>query len=290
MKFLKHIMSRIMMEMPGGPGAGGSSTGSTGQAGVTGGTPPATGSDTGGAAGGDDFFTGTDVQIPEELKPKVSQLIRNRLNEVNTKHSQEKQTLEGQARITSRLAKMVGIDKPELLEAKLEEFEENQRRAQVQALATQMGIHPQILAMMQQTQAQVSQVQAQTFDNQFEASLNTLKSNPLYSDIDSATTKSQIKELVKRGMPLESAYWAVSGPQKMEQVKRETEQRILTEKMGGGSFQPVGGGDSQTGNKLNLTPDEISYCKTRGMDPYEYQASKNFGNLEDYRKAKKDKK
>jgi len=181
----------------------------------------------------------------------------------------------------------VGITDPTQLEAKLAEFEENQRRVSIQQTAHQMGMPVQVVETLLKTQADNQATQNQIFELNFNTQLNTVKTNPVYADIDKDPgTLAKVKELVKRGMPIENAYWSLQGPAKFAQIQREAEQRVLSEKMGGGAFQPVGAGEGEGGPKLELTADELAYCKQRGMNPWEYQSMKGADNLESFQKIR----
>ena len=103
-----------------------------------------------------------------------------------------------------------------------------------------------------------------------EKEIMELKRNPIYMDIDEYADS--IRDLMKKGLSAEQAYWAVAGENKFSSsdTKDEEEQKKLTKERASEGFvdQKPAGGES----KPTYTAKERANADILGISPEEYKA------------------
>lgn len=251
--------------------------GSTGQAGdqgqPTSGTP-GSGVQPGQASGGQ--------PSGEEMIPKsrVQEIIRQRIAETHAKYK-DYDTLKG---LAEQLEKLTGLD-VNTINQQLSAYAQ-------QIVAHQTGIPPQLSSQLDATQREALKAREENLNIRLDLEEERLKNNPLYADLkDNQEVRQAVRDYAKKmGVSLEQAYWAVQGSKRVEQVQRETEQRVLAELQAKAAYGGVMGDSSQEIRDLGLTPDEIGAARLLGMDPKEYAALKKAEDLDAYRSLKSKKK
>jgi hypothetical protein len=217
----------------------------------------------------------------EEMIPKsrVQEIIRQRLAETRAKY-QDYETLKG---VVSQLEKLTGLT--------LDQLSQQLAAYEQQLVSRQVGVPPQILGQLDATQREALKAREESLNIRLDLEEERLKNSPLYADLkEDQEVRQAVREYAKRnGVSLEQAYWAVQGPKRVEQIKRETEQRVLADLKAKAAYGGVMGDSSEEIQKLGLTPEELSAARAMGMDPKEYAALKNVDNIEAYRSLKKKK-
>jgi hypothetical protein len=256
---------------PGAPGGGGSPGGDPTPGG--GPTPGADGGGTPPAGGG----TPTPKMFTEE---QVQAAIRGRLAEEQNKykdHDRYKGIIENMSKMTGR---------------SVEEIERELTGMAAESAQRQSGLPPQVYTSLTETNKELDRIKGDNLKLRLDIEEKDLKANPTYSTaLSDAKVLGSVREYAqKMDCTMEQAFWATQGSTHVQQMQRETEQRILNQYKENLSRGPIFTDQTDEIKSLGLSPTELAYCQERGQDPVEYAALKNSNNIEGYRKFKKSKK
>lgn len=213
-------------------------------------------------------------------KEKVQEIVSSRVNEVNDKYQKHQN-------LVNRLEQVTGMGM-DAIEAYLDNYE-NQAQTQQAAPANQQTNQNQQnpdIDNIKQTATAAGNVAMQT-KRQVEEHM--LMQDDTYSDYEEH--KEDIREFADaKGMPLEQAYWAIAGPDKIEKVRSQTEQKVLQEAKNRGGLTAEGDSSTEAAQKFDLSGDEMQFLKEleeagMGMSPEEYAELKDARSLDDYNKS-----
>lgn len=205
--------------------------------------------------------------IPEGYIPKekVSEIIRQRVNKLNEKYKNYNKYQQAM----NKLIQMSGLTE--------EQFYTQLERLELQQKAQQLGVSPEIVKQIEESQRAVEEARRTTLNMKYEMEEAQLKSNPLYEDYDSV--KDQVREVAERtGMSLEQAYWATYGPQLLQKQTKMTEQRVNHNqryKYKRDSVEIDGGSKMDKNPAAKLSESEIRMASKLGMSPDEYALYNN---------------
>lgn len=171
--------------------------------------------------------------------------------------------------LADKLLQATGAQSLEQLEQQLDGLKVRQYEDQGYDSQTAM-----MLVDMQRKQETLNQqLRKQQFDNE----LQSLKSDPFYGDIED--WRDELEPIAARtGQTLQAAYMALRGRERMEEYKREIEQRAIAERSKKRSAKvdtsAGGGGGVKKSNRVPLTADELAVAKLTGISPEDYYKHK----------------
>lgn len=252
------------------PGAG------SGGGAPTGGAPAAAGGAPGGQAapaGGAGERTFSQAEVQSLIQTRLAEQSES-LSKKYSGHDTYKTVVDRMAAMTGKTAEQISAE----LEAIGTELE-----------ARQQGIPPQLLQTINSTNAELDKLKAKAAESQLDVEEATLCQNPVYGDaMKKPEVKKEVREFAtKTGVSLEQAFWATQGSKHVQQIERDTEQRIKTSMSEAAARGGVLMENPQEAEALGLTAIELAYCRDSGTDPKRYAALKNNNSIEGYRKWKK---
>ncbi|WP_405113627.1 hypothetical protein MHH28_07690 [Paenibacillus sp. FSL K6-1217] len=171
--------------------------------------------------------------------------------------------------LADKLLQATGAQSLEQLEQQLDGLKVRQYEDQGYDSQTAM-----MLVDMQRKQETLNQqLRKQQFDNE----VQSLKSDPFYGDIED--WRDELEPIAARtGQTLQAAYMALRGRERMEEYKREIEQRAMAERSKKRSAKvdtSAGGGSGvKKSNRVQLSADELAVAKMAGMSPEDYYKHK----------------
>lgn len=171
--------------------------------------------------------------------------------------------LEREAEIARKVMQAAGVTDLEQFQAQLDAIEANKY--------VEQGLDHQTAQMLVAQQRQLEQMQRELQRQRFDVEAEVLKKDPFFADIEDY--REDLEPLVQKGLTLQQAYMALRGPARMEEMKREIEQRMIadrTKKQSAKVDTSVTGGAAKKGTRVQLTPDELAIAKLAGMTPEEY--------------------
>ena len=171
--------------------------------------------------------------------------------------------LEREAEIARKVMQAAGVTDPEEFQRQLDAIEANKY--------VEQGLDHQTAQMLVAQQRQLEQMQRELQRQRFDVEAEVLKKDPFFADIEDY--REDLEPLVQKGLTLQQAYMALRGPARMEEMKREIEQRMIadrTKKQSAKVDTSVTGGAAKKGTRVQLTPDELAIAKLAGMTPEEY--------------------
>ncbi len=219
----------------------------------------------------DDSDTEDDSEQDDEAKPegKGKNSTANAVIAERRKWQERLKAAEKKSSLADKLLQATGAQSLEQLEQQLDGLKVRQYEDQGYDSQT-----AQMLVTMQRQQETLNQqLRKQQFDNEVQA----LKSDPFFGDIDD--WREELEPIAARtGQTLQAAYMALRGRERMEEYKREIEQRAIAERSKKRSAKvdtsAGGGGGVKKSNRVQLTADEMAVAKLAGMTPEEYYKHK----------------
>lgn len=149
----------------------------------------------------------------KEKEPQVNAIIAER-----KKWQSRLQEANKRAAIADKLMKLVGVDKPEDLLARLD-------AAEAQRIAQASGITPEQAQLQIQQRRELEDMKREIQRQKYESEVQRLKADPFFADIEEY--REEFQEIAERtGMTLEEVYMSKRGRQRMKEMEREIEQRV----------------------------------------------------------------
>lgn len=207
----------------------------------------------------------------EDVKPegKGKNTTGNAVIAERRKWKERLKAAEKKGSLADKLLQATGAQSLEQLEEQLDGLKVRQYEDQGYDSQTAM-----MLVDMQRKQETLNQqLRKQQFDNE----VQSLKSDPFYGDIED--WRDELEPIAARtGQTLQAAYMALRGRERMEEYKREIEQRAMAERSKKRSAKvdtsAGGGGGVKKSNRVQLSADELAVAKMAGMSPEEYYKHK----------------
>lgn len=221
--------------------------------------------------------------LPEDQKNAFQKRLEREQNKIRKSTEEElKQQYEQKYGKHKQIVDMLGGDPDRVQEA----IRENQMRAEAQKLAQQNNWNNDQTEWYVQQQKKDDKLR----DLEVQVEINELKGKSEYAGIEKM--KEEIKHAVRESngyLTVEKAYWAVGGPSRANQIKRETEQRNIAKRK---KTKRTVQSDSptSTAGKQPLTPDLERQRQRMGLSETEARElweNDTPSNLEDFRKMKK---
>lgn len=227
-------------------------------------------------------------QDEPELSPKEKTAFEKRLEREKRKLEEQmsKQFEDKYAKHKSVIEQLGGD--PDQIEQRLKE---NQIVNEANRLAEQNGWDDQQYNWyigQQQQRLQQEQLQKELADLRIANQINELRDNPEFSGI--TAMRKEISDFVSRSngtLSVEQAYWALGGAKRVQQTKRETEQRAALQRR-----QRVVATDAPAAasNEKAIPTQILSQAAAMGMSAAEVRelmAFEGINNINEYRKSKK---
>lgn len=207
----------------------------------------------------------------EETKPegKSKNTTGNAVIAERRKWQERLKAAEKKGSLADKLLQATGAQSLEQLEQQLDGLKVRQYEDQGYDSQTAM-----MLVDMQRKQETLNQqLRKQQFDNE----VQSLKSDPFYGDIED--WREELEPIAARtGQTLQAAYMALRGRERMEEYKREIEQRAIADRSKKRSAKidtsAGGGGGVKKSNRVQLSADELAVAKMAGMSPEDYYKHK----------------
>jgi hypothetical protein len=207
----------------------------------------------------------------EDVKPegKGKNTTGNAVIAERRKWQERLKAAEKKGSLADKLLQATGAQSLEQLEEQLDGLKVRQYEDQGYDSQTAM-----MLVDMQRKQETLNQqLRKQQFDNE----VQSLKSDPFYGDIED--WREELEPIAARtGQTLQAAYMALRGRERMEEYKREIEQRAIAERSKKRSAKvdttAGGGGGVKKSNRVQLSADELAVAKMAGMSPEDYYKHK----------------
>lgn len=171
--------------------------------------------------------------------------------------------------LADKLLQATGAQSLEQLEQQLDGLKVRQYEDQ--------GYDSQTALMLVDMQRKQETLNQQLRKQQFDNEVQSLKSDPFYGDIED--WREELEPIAARtGQTLQAAYMALRGRERMEEYKREIEQRAIADRSKKRSAKidtsAGGGGGVKKSNRVQLSADELAVAKMAGMSPEDYYKHK----------------
>jgi len=200
---------------------------------------------------------GDNVQREEEVKddkPEPNAAAKAAMAE-RKKFQERLKAYEQKAAIAEKVMKAAGIDDPEKFQQQLDELEA--RKLQ------QQGMDPKVAADLVAQKREIEEMKRTLSRQKFDVEATKLKEDPFFADIED--WRDEVEDLASRtNQSLEAAYMALRGRERMQEYRRELEQKMQASqaKKNSARINTTGGsGTMPKTEKLNLTPDQLAMAK-----------------------------
>lgn len=203
---------------------------------------------------------------PEEHedKPKGKSSTANAVIAERRKWQERMKALEKKANLAEKIMKTSGAASVEDLERQMDGL--------VAQSYIDRGYDEQTATMLATQQRRMDQMEREMRQKSFDAEVVSLKSDPFFADIDD--WRDEFEPLaVSTGQSLKDVYMIQRGRERMKEVEREVEQRMIanrTKKSKAKVDTTSGGGTPKKPTGPKLTPDQLAMAKLAGMKPEEY--------------------
>lgn len=203
------------------------------------------------------------VNVPENYIPKekVSEIVRQRVNELNKKYS----NYETYKSTIDKLIKLSGLTE--------EQFFKQLEQVELQQQAQQMGVSPEIARQIQESQRAAEMARQQALEMKYAIEEQQLIQNPMYKEVYDKV-KDEIREFAnKTGTSLEQALWAIKGKELAEYQTKMTEHRVQHNyqyKQQRNTVENEGGAKTPNNPGASLSDYERRIAQEMGMSPDEY--------------------
>jgi hypothetical protein len=207
----------------------------------------------------------------EETKPegKSKNTTGNAVIAERRKWQERLKAAEKKGSLADKLLQATGAQSLEQLEQQLDGLKVRQYEDQ--------GYDSQTALMLVDMQRKQETLNQQLRKQQFDNEVQSLKSDPFYGDIED--WREELEPIAARtGQTLQAAYMALRGRERMEEYKREIEQRAIADRSKKRSAKidtsAGGGGGVKKSNRVPLTADELAVAKLTGISPEDYYKHK----------------
>lgn len=211
-----------------------------------------------------------------EPKKDDGKIPRNVLIAERKKWQERVKELEGKAKIADRMAEATGKT-PDQIIAEIDGWKARQ-------LVDMEGLPEAYAQKLVEQERRLIEIEKSAKEQKFNAEIDSLKSQPLYSNIE--LHKDEVVEYaVSKGMTAKQAYHALYGDTMYQDMESVIEQRILAnmkEKQGAKIDTSTTG--IETKPKIDLTSDELAFAKMAGYTPQEFYKMKNSKSYGTYQK------
>lgn len=207
----------------------------------------------------------------DEAKPegKSKNTTGNAVIAERRKWQERLKAAEKKGSLADKLLQATGAQSLEQLEQQLDGLKVRQYEDQ--------GYDSQTALMLVDMQRKQETLNQQLRKQQFDNEVQSLKSDPFYGDIED--WREELEPIAARtGQTLQAAYMALRGRERMEEYKREIEQRAIADRSKKRSSKidtsAGGGGGVKKSNRVQLSADELAVAKMAGMSPEDYYKHK----------------
>jgi hypothetical protein len=211
-----------------------------------------------------------------EPKKDDGKIPRNVLIAERKKWQERVKELEGKAKIADRMTEATGKT-PDQIIAEIDGWKTRQ-------LVDMEGLPEAYAQKLVEQERRLIEIEKSAKEQKFNAEIDSLKSQPLYSNIE--LHKDEVVEYaVSKGMTAKQAYHALYGDTMYQDMESVIEQRILAnmkEKQGAKIDTSTTG--IETKPKIDLTSDELAFAKMAGYTPQEFYKMKNSKSYGTYQK------
>ncbi|MEI2285019.1 hypothetical protein [Paenibacillus polysaccharolyticus] len=180
------------------------------------------------------------------------------------KWQERMKALEKKAGLADKIMKTSGVASIEDLERQMDNI--------VAQNYMDRGYDEQTANMLAAQQRRMDQMERDMRQKSFDAEVLTLKSDPFYADIDD--WRDEFEPIaISTGQSLKDVYMIQRGRERMKEVEREVEQRMIanrTKKSKAKVDTTSGGGTPKKPTGPKLTPDQLAMAKLAKMSPEEY--------------------
>ncbi|MBY0205257.1 hypothetical protein [Paenibacillus cucumis (ex Kampfer et al. 2016)] len=180
------------------------------------------------------------------------------------KWQERMKALEKKAGLADKIMKTSGVASIEDLERQMDNI--------VAQNYMDRGYDEQTATMLAAQQRRMDQMERDMRQKSFDAEVMTLKSDPFYADIDD--WRDEFEPIaISTGQSLKDVYMIQRGRERMKEVEREVEQRMIanrTKKNKAKVDTTSGGGTPKKPTGPKLTPDQLAIAKVAGIRPEEY--------------------
>ncbi len=205
-----------------------------------------------------------DDQEQDEPVAKGKSSTANAVIAERRKWQERMKALEKKAGLADKIMKTSGVASIEDLERQMDNI--------VAQNYMDRGYDEQTATMLAAQQRRMDQMERDMRQKSFDAEVLTLKSDPFYADIDD--WRDEFEPIaISTGQSLKDVYMIQRGRERMKEVEREVEQRMIanrTKKNKAKVDTTSGGGKPKKPTGPKLTPDQLAMAKLAKMSPEEY--------------------
>lgn len=205
-----------------------------------------------------------DDQEQDEPASKGKSSTANAVIAERRKWQERMKALEKKAGLADKIMKTSGVASIEDLERQMDNI--------VAQNYMDRGYDEQTATMLAAQQRRMDQMERDMRQKSFDAEVMTLKSDPFYADIDD--WRDEFEPIaISTGQSLKDVYMIQRGRERMKEVEREVEQRMIanrTKKSKAKVDTTSGGGTPKKPTGPKLTPDQLAIAKLAGIKPENY--------------------